>query len=80
MFITNYMGEMKMDNEEIVKRFTYHPPKGTQSDRYTRIRNRALDFALLLNDLCPDSRELSNALTHLDECVMNANAAIARRE
>lgn len=69
-----------MEASEIEKRFTYHVPKGDQPERYVEIRRSALQFALRLNALCPDSRELSNAMTHLDECVMNANAAIARRE
>ena len=69
-----------MEAEEVGRRFTYHPPKGDQADRYVTIRDTAREFAEVLNALCPDSRELSNAMTHLDECVMNANAAIARRE
>ena len=38
------------------------------------------EFAYLLNDLCPDSREKSLAMTKLEECVMWANASIARNE
>ena len=34
----------------------------------------------MLVDECPDSRELSVALTKLEEAVMWANAAIARNE
>jgi hypothetical protein len=69
-----------MNREEIADRFTYHPPFGTQTERYEEIRNTAREFALRLEELCPDSRELSLALTHLDEVVMFANAAIARHE
>lgn len=43
------------------------------------IRDRALDFALFLSEACPESRELSRALTSLEDVVFNANAAIARR-
>jgi hypothetical protein len=69
-----------MDPHELDKRFTYHPPKGDQARRYELIRDNAKDFAELLDDLCPDSRELSLALTKLEEAVMWGNAAIARNE
>jgi len=66
--------------EEIDIRFSYHAPKLGQALSYENIRSMAKDFALELDKLCPDSREKSMAFTHLDECVMNANASIARRE
>ena len=69
-----------MDVSEIEKRFTYHPPKENQPERYEMIRSSALEFALFLNRACPDSREKSIAMTHLDQVVMFANASIARRE
>lgn len=65
---------------DVVNRFTYHPPKPGQPDKYTAIRDLALDLAFKLVGLCPDSRELSTALTKLDEVVFFANAAIARNE
>lgn len=65
---------------DLEKRFTYHPPKADQPPRYEAIRKTAKDFAELINDLCPESREKSLALTKLDEAVMWANAAIARNE
>jgi hypothetical protein len=61
-------------------RFTYHAPIGSQPARYEEIRARALDFAEYLEKRCPDSRELSLAITHLEETVFWANAAIARHE
>lgn len=69
-----------MDRAEIENRFTYHPPFGTQTERYEEIRNTAREIGLRLEELCPDSRELSLALNHLDQMVMFANAAIARNE
>ena len=57
--------------------FTYHPPHEGQLDRYLAIRSSALVFAKLLNELCPDSREKSLAITRLQECVQMANASIA---
>lgn len=62
------------------KRFTYHPPKPGQPEKYGRIRAAAHEFAKLLSAECPDSRELNTALTNLDATVFFANAAIARNE
>jgi hypothetical protein len=71
---------MPLKDEEILRRFTYHPPKGTQSKRYEVIRAQAKHFAQIIDGNCPDSREQSLALTKLEEVVMWANAAIARNE
>lgn len=65
---------------DIEKNFTYHAPKEGQPEKYTVIRDTAKGFALLLNECCPDSREKSLAMTKLEECVMWANASIARNE
>lgn len=67
-----------MDDKDLQKRFTYHPPKGDQALRYEMIRDRAHDFAAFINEKCPDSREKSLAVSHLEDAVMRANAAIAR--
>jgi hypothetical protein len=67
-----------MDATDLANRFTYHPPKDGQPERYQRIRDAAGTLALLLDAECPDSREKSLAVTHLENAVMWANAAIAR--
>lgn len=69
-----------MDPKEMETRFTYHPPKNDQADRYVRLRERGRELAELLCFYCPESRELSLALTKVEEAVMWANSAIARRE
>ncbi len=60
--------------------YTYHAPKADQPARYVAIREKAKELALLVEDCCPDSREKSLAFTKLEECVMWANASIARNE
>lgn len=60
--------------------FRYHPPKAGQSPRYEQIRNAGKDLAYLLVRNCPESRELSVAMTELSIVIMMANAAIARNE
>ncbi len=69
-----------MFTEEIEKRYTYQPPKEGQPARYTALRDKAKELALMINEMCPESREKSTAMTKLDEVVMWANAAIARNE
>ena len=60
--------------------FVYHAPKEGQADRYISIRAAANNYATLLNSTCPQSRELSIAITKLEEVVFWANASIARNE
>ena len=60
--------------------FTYHAPKDGQAGRYEQLRNYAKSFAEFLDGNCPQSRELSVAMTNLEQVVFWANAAIARNE
>lgn len=66
--------------DDLDKRFTYHPPKDNQIERYQKIREWAHHFASMLQENIPDSREKSLAMTNLEQVVMWANAAIARNE
>ena len=68
-----------MELDELTIRFTYHAPKDGQPERYEMIRDKAKELALVFNHLCPESREQSLAFTKLEEAIMWANAAIARR-
>lgn len=71
---------MMLSRDEMNRRFTYHPPKDGDVLLYECIRHIARDFAMCVNDLCPDGREKSIAMTHLEDAVMWANASIARRQ
>jgi hypothetical protein len=73
------MGIPHVNSEEIETRFTYHAPKQGQPEMYERLRDQAKKLAHEINTLCPDSREKSLALTNLEQTIMWANAAIARR-
>jgi hypothetical protein len=66
--------------ERIENSFTYHAPTAMQVVKYGELRARAKALALEMCSLCPPSRELSLALTNLEQAVMWANAAIARNE
>lgn len=65
-------------SKQIENNFKYHPPKEGQSEIYEYIRNEAKSFAILISNLCPESRERSLALTNLEQSIMWANASIAR--
>lgn len=56
----------------------YHAPKDEQPEKYEKLRLKVRELAELIELLCPDSREKSMAFTNVEQCVMWANAAIAR--
>jgi hypothetical protein len=66
------------DLSDLENRFTYHAPKPGQPELYEQIRFAGLNFALLIDRHTPECRELSTAITKIEEAVMWANAAIAR--
>lgn len=78
------MSQQPMGKQALIDRMnnnlTYHAPKEDQQERYEHIRNKAKEFALLIIDVTPVSREQSLALTDLENVVMWANASIARNE
>ncbi|MDT2259639.1 DUF7681 family protein [Paenibacillus larvae] len=67
-----------MSNPQIENNFKYHAPKEGQIEKYTTIREKAKELACLLDEVCPNSREKSLAITNLEQVVMWANASIAR--
>ena len=69
-----------MEVDKLISAFTYHAPNPGQPEKYVVIRDTAKGLAMVINDNCPDSREKSLAITKLEECVMWANASIARNE
>lgn len=60
--------------------FRYHSPKAGQNERYESLRAKAKELAEQINEMCPDSREKSLAVTNLEQAIMWANASIARNE
>lgn len=65
---------------DIENRFSFHAPKNDQTERYAKITEAFKEFALLIADLTPESREQSIALTKLWEARMAANGSIAVNE
>ncbi|NBJ71335.1 MULTISPECIES: hypothetical protein [Clostridia] len=67
-------------NNQIENSFSYHAPKEEQVEKYNAIREKAKELAYLIDEVCPNSREKSVALTNLETSIMWANASIARNE
>lgn len=67
----------KISDAELANWFTYHPPQPDQVPKYVRLRDKALELAELIRDLCPAAADTTAAIRKLREAVMTANAAIA---
>jgi len=67
-------------NYSLQHQFSYHAPKGTQIERYQKLRDKALEFAELIMACCPHSADRSAAIRKVREAVMTANASIAINE
>jgi hypothetical protein len=63
--------------ENLEDRFDCHTLDLVSTAKSSRLRTNALEFAQLLNELCPDTREKYLAMTHLETALMWANKAIA---
>lgn len=70
----------ELSDDDLKNRYSHHPPKGDQAERYAKIRAAALEFAKTVRDLTPLSIEQSRAFEHIDIAMMLANVAIARNE
>lgn len=69
-----------MKLEDLENRFAFHPANTQERrDAHEAIRAEALEFAKFLDERVPDGREKSLAITHLEEVMFWANAAIARQ-
>lgn len=79
MLIEGYVKDEEVQ-ERLDNNFTYHKPIRNQPERYELIRAKAKELAETLSALCPESRELSLAMTNLEQSVFWANASIARNE
>jgi divalent metal cation (Fe/Co/Zn/Cd) transporter len=60
--------------------FQYHPADAAKGVVHEEVRGELENVAHTIIQVCPEGRELSLALTKLEEAMFWANAAIARRE
>jgi hypothetical protein len=67
-------------NDELARRFNYHPPTTDEKiERHHQVREACRSAAEeVIEATGPPSREQSLAITHLEEAMYWANAAIAR--
>jgi hypothetical protein len=69
---------MKPTDEDLRNRFFYHPPPNQQRiDDHALVSQWCFELAVHLRNQCPEGRNLSLALTHLEDTRMRANAALA---
>jgi hypothetical protein len=69
-----------MDIDELANRFRFHP--ATTDDRaraHEWVRDNVGNLAAAMNGALPEGREKALVMTHLEEVMMWANAAIARQ-
>ena len=63
---------------ELRKRFFFKPPRDDKAvENHQAVSSLSFELALELTKICPPGRQLSLALTALEEVRMRANAAIA---
>lgn len=74
------MEHRKPTDEELQNRYSYHAPKNDQGERHELIRREVGKVARVIVANTPCSPEQARALNCLDEAMLLASAAIARRE
>lgn len=68
-----------MDIADLNNRFAFHAATDDEKRaQHGSVRAACLEAALVIDDLAPDCREKSLAITALEEAMMWGNAAIAR--
>lgn len=80
--LKNYSTDPKqtLTPQILLNTFTYHAPKGDQTERYSQIRQQGLLLAQIIVACCPPSADTTAAIRHVREAVMTANASIALGE
>lgn len=68
-----------MESVDLDNRFRFHPADTAEKqERHETVRRACRELARELDELVPDGRELSLAITNLEQTMMWANAGIAR--
>lgn len=69
-----------MESSDLDNRFAFHAADTVKRDEHGEIREGCHRAAVVIDNLCPDSREKSLAITALEEAMMWGNAALARHD
>jgi hypothetical protein len=68
-----------MDKSRLVHDFNHHPPKNDGIVAlHQAVRERCLQLAEFIDEILPDSREKSLAVTNLEQTMYWTNAGVAR--
>jgi len=67
-----------MIHTSFTQRFAYHAPDKEKIAQHTVVRSACLECAKLIDSVTPEGREHALAITHLENAMFWANAAIAR--
>lgn len=70
----------QQESDDLKNRFSYHQPKGDQTERFQELRIAAFKLAENIMHEVPPGRERALALTNLEQAIFWANAGIARGE
>ena len=66
--------------KDMARDYDHHAPQNDADiEAHTKVREAVRACAAKLEDLCPGSRELSVAHTHLETAMFWANASLARK-
>jgi len=68
------------DQHEVIKKWRHLHAHGDQTDRYIKLNQATRAIAKLFMGLCPDSRDLTIALDHLEDARHWATRAISKNE
>lgn len=67
--------------EDLENRFSYHKPTGqSEIERFQELRDECFSLSLVIEEVCPDSREREIAFARLEEVMMHSIASIARNK
>jgi hypothetical protein len=69
-----------MQRDDLDRRFNYHRPDEDKAARHQKLRDAARVFADALDENCDEGRELSLAMTNLEQAMFWGNAAVAREQ
>jgi len=70
-----------MQSSDIDNRFDFHPATTAEKRaEHGSVRNACAELAHQINEVAPEGREKSLAITKLEEVMFWANAAIARAQ
>lgn len=58
--------------------YSYHAPSEEGIERHQNLTSAFMVIDTIVDEICPDGREKSICMTHLEEAKMMASAAVAR--